>query len=104
MKRPILAATGAALIVAATIGAPQTAEAQSRYVAAGIIGGLSANAILGAGYPYYPGYVGYPAPVYYPAPAAYYRAPAYPPPGCVITQRPVHTGYGWSMRKIRVCY
>ena len=103
MKRPVPAATAAALLVAATLGAPQTAEARRGYVAAGIIGGLAAGAIIGGAYPYYPGYVGYPAPVYYPGPG-YYPAPTYPPPGCVIRQRPVTNGYGWSMRKIRVCY
>ncbi len=65
MKRPILAAAAAALLVAAAIGAPQKAEARRGYGAAGIIGGMSAGEILGGAYPY-PGYVGYPAPVYHP--------------------------------------
>lgn len=97
MKAPVLAATAAALLVAATFGAPQTAEARGGYASAGIIGGLPASAIIGEGYSYYPGY---PAPAYYPGPG--YAAPTYPPPGCMIRQRPVAV-YG-SPRKIRVCY
>jgi hypothetical protein len=102
MKRPILAAAAAAVLVAVAIGAPQKAEARRGYGAAGIIGGMSAGDILGGAYPY-PGYVGYPAPVYLPGPG-YARGPAYPPPGCVITQRRFMTDYGWRTRKIRVCY
>lgn len=103
MKRPILTAAAAALLVAVTIGAPQQAEARRGYGAAGIIGGMSAGEILGGAYPYPAGYVGYPAPVYLPGPG-YARGPAYPPPGCVITQRRFMTDYGWRTRKIRVCY
>ena len=47
MNRPILAATAAALLVAATVGAPQPAEARRGYVAGAIIGGLAAGAIVG---------------------------------------------------------
>jgi hypothetical protein len=92
----------AACLAAALIAVPGSAEARKgRYVASGIIGGVSAGAIVAGGY--YPGYVGYPAPVYYPGPV-HYRAPTYPPPGCVIRRQPVFDGYGWRSRKIRVCY
>ncbi len=85
MKRPILAAAAAALLVAAILGAPQQAEARRGYGSAGIIGGMSANEIIArrslslsrlSGLirrrPIMPG-------------PAYYPAPTYPPPGCVIT-------------------
>jgi hypothetical protein len=102
MKRPILAAAAAALLVAAILGAPQQAEARRGYGSAGIIGGISANEIIARG-AYYPGFGAYPAPANYAGPA-YYPAPTYPPPGCVITQRRFMAGYRWEMRKIRVCY
>ena len=102
MKHTIIALAAAATLAAAL---PSSAQARCHGcgVAAGVVGGLAAGAIIGGAYPYYPGYVGYPAPVSYPGPG-YYPAPTYPPPGCVIRQRPVTNGYGWSMRKIRVCY
>ena len=93
MKRPILAATAGALLVAATIGAPQTAEARRGYVAAGIIGGLAAGAIIGsaaAGPRYYE-----PAPVY-----------VAPPPSCYWTRgEPVWDAYRgvWRRPRIQVC-
>lgn len=97
-----------AAIAAAVVIAPSIADAhdnrtwRARSMSWGIIGGLSANAIVGG---YYPEYVGYPGVAYYPAPLPVASAaPTYPPPGCVIRQQPVPRGNGWSMRKIRVCY
>lgn len=114
MNRPILAATAAAMLVGVTIGASGEAAAQRGYrgyYGDGIIGGLSANAIVG-GYGYYPGYVRYPGYVGYPGypstpgPVGYvrYPAPTYPPPGCIIKPQRVFNGYAWGTRKIRVCY
>jgi hypothetical protein len=105
MKRPILAAAAAAMLAAATMGASHEAEARGGYrgyYGDGIIGGLSANAIVG-GYGYY-GYVpGIAIDPAYPAPASY-AAPGYPPPGCIIRQQRVWYGHSWRSRKIRVCY
>lgn len=99
----------AAALVAAVFAAPTVAGASDRKaVAAGVIGGMSAGAILsgqgtypyyGYGYRYYPGYVGYPAPAYYPTPAEFG-----PPPGCVIRQQRVWTGSRWTVRKLRICH
>jgi hypothetical protein len=106
MKRPILAA---AMLAAVTIGASHEAVAQRGYrgyYGDGLIGGLSANVIVGGYYGYYPGYVGYvgyPGYVRYPGQIAY-AAPSYPPPGCVIRQQRVWNGQAWRLRKIRVCY
>lgn len=89
-----LAAT-AALVVAA-VSTPQPAEARGGgAVAAGIIGGLAAGAIIGsavAGPRYYgpgPGYYG-PAPVYY-------------GPDCYWTRERFWDGWGWRVRRVRVC-
>lgn len=103
MKRPILAAA-AILFAAGTLGASQEAQARGGYrgyYGDGIIGGLSANAIVGGGYyGYAPGYVVGPG---YPAPASY-AGPGYPPPGCMIRLQRVWNGYAWRSQKIRVCY
>jgi hypothetical protein len=90
-----LAAT-AALVVAA-VANPQPAEARGGgAVAAGIIGGLAAGAIIGsavAGPRYYggPGYYAYgPGPVYY-------------GPHCWWSRERVWDGWGWRIRRVRVC-
>jgi hypothetical protein len=76
---------------------PTPADAGSRRAwAAGVIGGMSANEILGLD-PYYGYDPGYPAP-------AYYVRPLGPPPGCVIRQQKVWAGYGWRWRKLRICH
>jgi hypothetical protein len=87
-------ATAATLGIAA-IGAPQPAEAHGSggAVAAGIIGGLAAGAIIGSAVahgPYYgPGYYYGPAPVYY--------------GGCYWTHQRFWDGWGWRVRRVRVC-
>jgi hypothetical protein len=105
MKRSIFGCLGAAALAAALVSVPGEANARDygRAYAAGIIGGMSAGAILGTpyypgyGYGYYPGYVGYPAPVYHVAPLG-------PPPGCVIRQQKVWNGDRWHWRKLRICH
>lgn len=107
-----ITAAGMAMAAAILFCTPQPAQARDRTVAAGVIGGLSAGAIMaGAGYPYigypYP-YARYPAYGYgfypgYPGPV-YTVAPTYPPPGCVIRPQRVWNGVAWQTRKIRVCH
>jgi hypothetical protein len=95
-----LTAIGTATILAvATLAAPQPAQAHYHGggVAAGIIGGLAAGAILGAAVngPYYGGYYGpgnyAPGPVYYGG------------PGCYWTRQRFWHGWGWHVRRVRVC-
>jgi len=86
-----------------TVAAPQPAQAGHWYggggaVAAGVIGGLAAGAIIGsaaANGPYY--YGGY-GPGYY----AYARGPAYHG-GCYWTRQRIWDGWGWRLRRVRVC-
>jgi len=62
-----------------------------------VIGGLAAGAIIGsaAGYgPYYGGY----GPGYY----AYAPGPAYYG-GCYLTRQRIWDGWGWRVRRVRVC-
>jgi hypothetical protein len=56
-------------------------------VAAGIIGGIAAGALIGAAAN---GYYG-PGPVYY-------------GPGCGWRRERFWDGYGWRVRRVRVCY
>jgi len=110
MRRPIAAILTAGAIAASAMTISTEAEARrSRAVAAGVIGGLSAGAIIaGSAYPYYGYgyYPGYPVHAYYPGYPAPAYAPAYygPPPGCVITRQKVWNGRSWGRQRIRVCY
>ncbi|HEY0224187.1 MAG TPA: hypothetical protein VGC38_06715 [Pseudolabrys sp.] len=97
MPKSLTALAVAATLAVAAVAAPQPAEARGGRIAAGIIGGLAAGAILGTianGY-YGPRY-GY---------GAYYAAaPGYGGP-CYWTRQRVWDGYGWSPgpRRVRVC-
>jgi hypothetical protein len=78
----------------ALIGAPIQAQAENGQIAAGILGGLAAGAIIGSAVR--------PPPVYY------YPAPAYvePAPSCYFTRgAPVWDGYrgAWVRPRVRVC-
>ena len=103
MKKTLLAlATSAALATAML--APTTADARCRGcgVAAGVIGGLAAGAIIGAaasngGYYYGPGY-GYYGGYYGPGPAYYDGGPY-----CYWTRQRVWDGYGYRYSRVQVC-
>lgn len=104
MKRSVTGLLGGIALAAAVSGAAvlaglTEANASDRTVAAGIIGGMSAAAVVGA--PYYPSYGNYyPS---YPAPV-YYVPPDGPPPGCVIRGQRAWDGYRWTWRKLRICH
>jgi hypothetical protein len=91
----------AAAVIAAALAVPTSAEARRGWwVPGAVVGGLAAGAIIagsaGAYGPYYgPGYA--PAPVYSPGPGYY-------GPGCYIQRQRVWDGYGWVIRRARVCY
>jgi hypothetical protein len=97
MSKTLTALTAAATIAVAAVAVPQPAQAHYHGggIAAGIIGGLAAGAILGAaasGPHYYgPGY-------YYGAGPVYYRGP-----DCYWTHRRFWDGWGWHVRRVRVC-
>ena len=63
MKRNVLAIATAATMAIATVVAPTSADARGGRIAAGVIGGLAAGALIG-------GALG--SPHYYPGPAYYY--------------------------------
>ncbi len=99
MNRTLTTLAAAAIVATAAIAAPTQAEARrGGAIAAGVIGGLALGAIAAGAYNggyYGPGY-GY----YEPAPA-YYGAYG---PGCVIQRQRVWDGWGWVVRRVRVCY
>lgn len=89
----VFAAT-AALVVAA-VATPQQAEARGGRIAAGVIGGLAAGAIIG-GIASQNGYYGGPAYAYGPGPV-YYRG------DCYWHRERFWDGWGWRIRRVRVC-
>jgi len=106
MKRTLMALATVATLVTA-VAAPQAAEARGGRIAAGIAGGLIGGALLGgalAGPGYYgPGYYGY-GPAYYGPGYGYYGGPAYvAAPGCYWQRQRFWDGYGWRLRRVRVC-
>ena len=97
MKKTFLAIAISAVLAAATL-VPSAADARSRGVYYGVAGGLVAGAVIGgaaaAPYGYYGGgyYSGGP---YY---GAYAAAP------CGWRRERVWDGYGYRIRRVRVCY
>jgi hypothetical protein len=92
LTKSLTAIAAAATLAVAAVAAPQPAEARGGRIAAGIIGGLAAGAIIGAA-----ANNGYYGPAYY-GPGPYYYGP-----GCYWTHQRVWNGWGWHWRPVRVC-
>jgi hypothetical protein len=96
LTKTLTALAAAATLTFAAVAAPQPAEARGGRIAAGVIGGLAAGAIIGGiasqngYYGYGPGYAYRPGPVYY-------------GPHCWWSRQRVWDGYGWRLRRVRVC-
>ena len=103
MKNTIIALAAAATLAAAL---PSSAQAYCNgcSVAAGVVGGLAAGAIVGSAIANSrPVYVE-PAPVYAPPPPAYAEPPAYVDgPVCHTERQQVWDGYAYRMRRVQVC-
>ncbi len=99
MRKTLTALLAAAAVAVTAMAAPTKAEARWRgggAVAAGVIGGLAAGALIaGATRPSY-GYGYYGGPAYYPAPVY--------GPACHWRRERIWDGYGWRIRRVRVCY
>lgn len=102
MKKSVLALAAAALLVAAL---PSAAEARCDGcgVAAGVVGGLAAGAILGSALSGGPVYAE-PAPPPPPPPPVYYYDDYDDGPICHVERRRVWVdGWGWRRRHVEIC-
>jgi hypothetical protein len=104
MKKTLMALAAVATVAVSAVAAPQTAEARNGRIAAGVAAGLIGGAIVGgalAG----PGYYGY-GPGYGPG-YGYYGGPAYVADdyygACVWQRQRFWDGYGWRVRRVRIC-
>jgi hypothetical protein len=102
MKKTLVAVAAVAALAVSAVAAPAHAQ---RGVAAGVAAGLIGGAIVGGaiasqnGY-YGPGY-GYYGPGYG---RTYVADPGYYGPPCYWQRQRFWDGYGWRIRRARVCY
>ena len=103
MKNTIIA-LAAAVTLAAALPSSAQANCNGCGVAAGVVGGLAAGAIIGSAIANSgPRYVE-PAPVYAAPPPAYAAPPAYGDgPVCRTERQQVWDGYAYRMRRVEVC-
>jgi hypothetical protein len=104
MRKTMMALAAVATLAVSAVAAPAHAQ---RGLGAAVAGGLIGGAIVGGAiaaspypYGYGPGYYGY-GPGY-----GYYGAPAYvadDPYGCYWQRQRFWDGYGWRIRRVRVC-
>lgn len=106
MKHVVIGLAAAGLLA---LAAPQTAQARCNGcgVAAGVVGGLAAGAIIGSAIAGSGPVYAAPAPVYVepPPPPVYYEAPAYVEgPVCHTVKRRIYIdGVGWRWSREEVC-
>jgi hypothetical protein len=103
MRKTLMALAAVATLAVAAVAAPAPAHAQRGFgagLAAGVIGGAIVGGALAG-----PGYYGY-GPGYY-GPGYGYGGPAYVADdyygGCVWQRQRFWDGYGWRVRRVRVC-
>jgi hypothetical protein len=102
MRKTLMALAAVATLAVSAVAAPAPAHAQ-RGLGAAVAGGLIGGAIVGgaiASSPYYYG------PGYYGPGYGYYGGPAYvaaDPYGCYWQRQRFWDGYGWRIRRVRVC-
>ena len=102
ISKTLTALAVAATLAVAAVAAPQPAEARDGgAIAAGIIGGLAVGAIVGSAAahgPYYRPQYDEPYRERYYAPA-----PVYYGPDCYWARQRIWDGFGWRLRRVRVC-
>jgi hypothetical protein len=104
MRKTLMALAAVATLAVSAVAAPAPAHAQRGFgpgLAAGIIGGaIVGGAIAG------PGYYGY-GPGYYGPGYGYSGGPAYVADdyygGCYWQRQRFWDGYGWRIRRVRIC-
>ena len=96
MKNMIIALAAAGTLAAA-LPPPAQANCNGCGVAAGVVGGLAAGAIVGSA-------IANSRPVYVePAPVYVAPPPPYEGPICHIERQQVWDGYGYRTRRVQVC-
>ncbi|MGA7164141.1 MAG: hypothetical protein WBX37_09350 [Pseudolabrys sp.] len=101
--RNVIIALAAAGILAAALPSPVHANCNGCGVAAGVVGGLAAGAIVGSAIANSrPVYVE-PAPVYVAPPSVYDEPPPYDGPICHVERQQVWDGYAYRTRRVQVC-
>ena len=90
-----IALAAAGVLAAGALATPQPAEARGGALAAGVIGGLAAGALIGSAVA---------SPYYYGAPAYYGPAPVYYGPHCWWERHRFWDGWGWRIERVRVCH
>jgi hypothetical protein len=93
MKATMIGVVTAAALALTSVAAPQPAEARGGRIAAGVIGGLAAGALIGGALA---------APRYY-GPYGYYGPAYYPPPGCYWQRQRYWDGFMWRVHPVQVC-
>jgi hypothetical protein len=104
MRKTLMALAAVATLAISAAASPASAQRGfGAGLAAGVIGGaIVGGALAGPGYGYYYG------PGYYPGPRYGYYAPGYEAGdysygGCVWQRQRFWDGYGWRIRRVRVC-
>jgi hypothetical protein len=104
MRKTLMAMAAIATLAVSAVGTAAPAHAQRGFgagVAAGVIGGAIVGGALAG-----PGYYGY-GPGYGPGYGYYGGGPAYVADdyygGCVWQRQRFWDGYGWRIRRVRVC-
>jgi hypothetical protein len=94
MTKTLITLAAAATLAVGAIAAPTPAEARGGgAIAAGVLGGLAAGAIIGGAtrsYGYYDG--------------GYYAGGPYAAAPCGWHRERFWDGFGWRVRRVRVCY
>jgi len=115
MRKTLTALAAAATIGITAVAAPTTASAQWGHhwgwgapVAAGVFGGLAAGALIGSafGAPYAYPYGAYAYDTGYGYPVGAYDVAGGPVYGsaCTLRTQRFWDGFGWRIRRVRVCY
>src|ERR1700736_6757717 len=103
MRKTLMAIAAVATLAVSAVAAPAPAHAQRGFgagLAAGVIGGAIVGGALARPYYYGPGYSG-PRYGYYGGGPAYVADDYYG--GCTWQRQRFWDGYGWRIRRVRVC-
>lgn len=97
MIKTLTTLAAAGTIAVAALAAPAPAQAgDGGNIAAGVVGGLAAGAIIGSAFRPHHSYAYAPGPVYY-------SGGPYASSRCYMTRERVWTNHGPRWRKVRVC-